>query len=422
MTPSDRLPVTTVRRWGALVTFVVRMLGMRATRTAPKRTWSTVGIVALTFTLMLTIGGISVGLATQSTVQSDDVEFWVVPESGTTLTTVVSVDAPQLGSVHARSREIDDFDGVVQSTPVLVQPVRVRADSAGQPDYVLAVGVVPSQRPVSVLGVSTASLSPGDPYYDGGSYDGEFTGDVVLSTAAAEVLGASEGEGLTVASTSTVDVEQGFSVTAVDGAGRVTAGGTLPVALFRLGELQALTGAETNDLADQILVQTNAPGVRSDLEAVYPTAQVVARGGVSPRSVVDDGLPLAVALTAVLVGVVVGTLFVLTMVGLEVDATRRELAVLTALGFSARDRLVVVFAMTLWFTLAGAVLGTLLAIPSIELVNAVATATLATGDVAHFRPSFLLYALGIAVLTTVLALPYPLYIARQTDVRRELTQ
>ena len=408
-------------RWRGLIGVAVQRVRNRATDGRINRLTLAIGIVAFAIALLVVITGIGAGLATQSTVYGSGVDYWIVPESSTTLTTVVSVRGPQLGDVHDAHAEIERIDGVAGATPVLVDIVRMRAPASERPEYVLGIGIVPAGGDEEVAGISTAGFTPGDPHYADGSYDGELTGEVILSPAAATILNASAGEALAVGSPVSGEVSYSeFTVTGVSEEGFRTAGGNLPVAVFHLSELQTLTGAAEGDQADQMLVETNAPGVESSLRNVYSDADVVARQGLNPQQVLDSDLPLAITLTALLVGLVIAGLFVATTMSLEIEADRRRLALLAAIGISERGRLLVVAASTLAIALLGGVVGVVLGIGGILLVNLLATTQFGLPAIARPHPLLVVYGLGVALVVGLLATPYPLLIARRTAIREEL--
>jgi len=77
--------------------------------------------------------------------------------------------------------------------------------------------------------------------------------------------------------------------------------GEVPAIAMPLAELQSLTGLDSADQADQILVSTTDPTVESDLAGVYPQTDVVSRAGISGVDATPTNLPLAMALAATLV-------------------------------------------------------------------------------------------------------------------------
>lgn len=398
------------RRLAGLVQVGVRRTLGRA-RVAPQRVLLSVVGVALAVGLMVAVTGLSLGLASQTVLEGDDVDYWVVPDGADVESLAVSTGGVQVGGVHRASERLTADPRVEYATPVLLELLPVRDAATGEQTYVLAVGIVPAQGE-DVLGVSTAQLTPGDPHYENGSYDGPWTGGVVLNGAAATVTNASTGATLSLGgananeSLTVVDTATGASATPV---------GSTPVAVVHLSELQSLTGATEGDRADQVLVSTTEPDVRDRVESLYPRTTVVTRSGLGAQQVTASDLPLAVAVAALVSAVVVGVLFVTTLMGLEVNADRRQLGTLAALGFSRRSRSLLVAVETLTVSVLGGVGGFLLGALAILGVNALAGTPTGAGAVARFDPLLLGYAVAVAVVIGLLGALYPALVGRRTD-------
>lgn len=406
-----------LERWRSLCRFALARAASRV-RTAPRQTAALVGVVALTIALLVIVTGIGVALAEDPSAEGD-ADLRVTPADGGTLSAVVDVEGPRLGTVHDRTAPIDARDDVDYATPVLVEVVQIRGPASDEPVTVVAFGIVPNDPAPTVAGVPTDALEPGDPHYADGSYDGPRTGDVVLSEAAADQLGAAEDDPLTVRSPQTGAISQAHDVTAVEDPQLEDVPADHPVVVFRLSELQALSGADDGGLADQVLVATDSSAAEGALEEAYPNATVESTDD-EAASVRDDDLALATSLVAFVVGLSICSLFVATAGALSVERDRRTLAVLAAVGFSGRARLGVVGLTTMAFVLAGGVLGLVVGIAGIAITNAVATATVAPGAIATVRPAFVPYGLGVALVAGLLALPYPLALASRTDPIDEL--
>jgi putative ABC transport system permease protein len=398
------------RRAASLLGLAVARVAGRL-RVSPQRVLLSVLGVALAVGLMVAVTGVSLGLASQSVVESDNVDYWVLPENANVQSIAISTGGLQLGDVHATSAEIAADDRVETAVPVLLELVPIRDQATGERRYILAAGVV-SRPAVSVLGLPTDALSPGDPYYANGTYNGTATGEVVLSEAAATVTNASVGTTLSLARSGT---DRSFTVTNVTAGAAATGAGPTPVALVHLSELQALTGADTGDQADQILVSTNDRSVRASLEALYPRTTVVTKSGLAAQSVSTSNLPLAVAVAAFVAAVVVGVIFVTTLMGLEVSASRRELGTMAAIGFSGRSRSLLLGAETVITALLGGVLGLAVGGVGIAGVNAFGDAVLGVETVAVFEPIVLVYALGVALVIGLVGALYPALLGWRTD-------
>jgi hypothetical protein len=297
---------------------VRRLYGKLAGAESTRLVLSVTGI-AVAIMLLTTVSGIALGLGSQTAVQSDNVDYWVVPESGDVQSIAVSTGGTQLGNTHAVSAEIAADERVDHATPVLLQVIPI-AGSSG-PEYVLFVGVVPPEEGnPTVPGLPTASLSPGDPYYANGSYDGEWTGEAVLNPTTAELLNVSAGGQIDIPR-----VDQPITTAEVAEGDFTTGVGSVPVALVHLSELQQMADVTGTDSADQILVNTNAAGVESRLEGIYPKTTVVTQTGIAAEDASISSLPLAMAVAAFITALVVGVLFTATMMGLEGRQTGRPL-------------------------------------------------------------------------------------------------
>jgi len=426
--PSDanRSPQTrhVVRRWTAIVRFAIYRLAARTRRTASRQLLATLLLVALAITLMIIVSGVSLALADESAVDSEEADLRIVPPDHSSLTTVVEAEPPRMSDVHARTETIESHEQVSDATPVLLSRVRLRAPESGKPVAVLAIGVEPGPRSPTVAGLKPSSLGPGDPRYANGSYDGEFTGDVVLSAAAAEQLNASVDDPLLLQSGTTGPVDEEFSVTAIDRTARTSSG--FPIAVFRLSELQEISGAAEDDRANQILVQTSSGSgsVQRDLESMDENTTVVTGGGIASdvRSLQGDTLAMGVSVTATLVGIVLCSLVVATTMGLVINADRQQLAVLETVGFDRRAQLAIVSVTVLGLVIAGAAIGIVLGAIGTMLTNAVAQATVTEVPIAKLGLWTVPYGFGVAILAGIVAAPYPLAIAARTSVVEELNR
>ncbi|WP_135534920.1 FtsX-like permease family protein [Halostella pelagica] len=392
---------------------VARLVGGRSRRVLV----TVVGVaVAVGFTLAVT--GVALGLASGATVGGEDVDYWIVPDDGSSTMTVAS-DGLRLGDSHATALSIADDSRVDHASPVLLEFVGLENPSAGVGEYVLVVGVVPSDEPFEVAGVSTGELTAGDPRYANGSYGGDPTNEVVLSESAAGLLNASEGTDLRLR---TRDVRtQRVAVEDVDGASSAGVG-SVPIAVVHLAELQSVTGTTEGDHANQILVITNDPSVRGDLEGVYPETNVIARDGVGLDRSGEDELPLAVVVAAFVTAVGVGALTVATMMGLEVTNDRRRLALLAAVGYTRRSRALVVLVEVLTVALLGGLLGVCLGAAGIEGTNRIAASVVGDAPPARFSPVLVPYGIGLAIVIGVVASLYPVYLSYRTRPMEVITR
>lgn len=402
-------------RWRGLVGVAVVRLWGRLTADRRRRTWLCVVGIAVPVALLLVVTSVSIGLATGPTTSADDVDYWVTPESNAS-SAVTDVGTTRFAGTHATAARLSARDDVAYASPMLTELLAVEGPDGGT-EYLLAVGVVPEQGYGSVTPVSSVQLSPDDPYYAGGSYDGRWTGSMVLSEAAAETLDA--GTGATVAPRRSAS-NRTFTVVGVSPPKRAGVS-QFPVAVVRLSELQAVVGADERDAADRLLVA--APSATAETEAAlaatYPNAAVRSRGELLVERAVDEQLPLAMAASALILSLTTGTLLVGTTFGFEVAASSRRRAILAAVGVSGRSRAALIGLETLLLALLGGYLALVVWAGGSFAANAVARWRFDT-QVAVFEPWLLPAGVAVAVLIGLLSVPYLLFVGRRSTEEADL--
>ncbi|NGM70881.1 ABC transporter permease [Natronolimnobius sp. AArcel1] len=410
-------------RWNALIGFSLSRLWSRATRTRSGRIAATTAAVALTITLLIVLTGIALALADGGVVSENDATAELEPKGSESVSAVDGVEGPRLGETNERAATISDEDGVDHASPVLVEPVRLE-NGDGDPQTILMVGVVPDGEPRTVAGLPTDGLEAGDSHYDNGSYTGAPQEEILLSTAAADRLEAADGDELSVAGGEAAlpsDMDPAVTVSGVETAGS-DGENEAPIALVHLSELQHVSGASDDELADSVLVWGDADAAETAGETAYPNAEIDSPDGVALGSLFDDGLALATGVLALVASIAICASFVATTMGMTVDEDRQTLAVLESVGFPTLSRLVVVALSTLATTAVGALIGVGLGMGAIHVVNAAASATIAPGAVAVVHPLFIPYGIGVALLAGLVAVPYPLAVASRTSVLEEVSQ
>jgi putative ABC transport system permease protein len=388
-------------RWRGLVGIGWRRVHHRLGRGGSRQTLVTVLGIALPVALLLLVGSVSLGL-TADPGAGQAVDYWIVPEGASSA--VTSVDSAQLGETHPTAAASGDRDEVSQASRML-QDFAVGEGPDGSGVYLVAFGEVPPETDARSEPLSVAELRPGDPYFANGTYDGDWSGEIVLSESASTTLGTATGESLRLRGS-----DREFTVSSVESPQR--AGLTqFPIAVMHLSELQALTGADERDSADQLVVVAPDGTARTEraLANVYPNSNVETRGGLLSERGTDSRLPAAMAFAALLIVLTTGTLLVSTAFGFELAADSESRQVLSAIGLAGRSRAGLIGTELGVVSLYGGVLGVVLWGTIGIVINRLATARFGA-PVASLDPRFALYGIGVAVLIGLLSLPYLLVV------------
>ena len=394
----------------------VRRVVGRLRTGARGRTLVAITGVALAVALLVVVTSLSAGLAGGATVQSEDIDYWIVPDESGAGTVPLNTEGAQLSEVHHITAQLRADSRVEYATPVGITPIQLRHPVTDEQMYVLAVGVIPDSGR-HVAGLNTTPLVGSYVHHENGSYTGPWTGQMVISPAVATELNITRTDKIAVGGSTRTGTVAHVADTNLDaGVGEV------PAVVMPLAELQTLTGQTNSDTADQILVSTTDPSVQSLLTGIYPGTSVVSRAGLTGVETSTTSLPLAMAVAATVVAGGIGVTFVATMMGLELTASRQELAILGAVGFSARARVLVVITETITVAMLGGMLGVSLGGVGVVGVNVAIADFVGVTTLATLTPGIILYALAAAVAVGVLAVPYPLYLATHTDVLAALSR
>ena len=189
---------------------------------------------------------------------------------------------------------------------------------------------------------------------------------------------------------------------------------------MQLSELQAITGGDVNDEAGQIVVSSTDPNIESMLADIYPRSDVSTRAGLNAQAVFEEELPLALSVTAAIIAVFIGTLFIMTTTGLSVASDRWKLATLAAIGISGRTRFRLLASEVLTITAIGGVVGVTLGLGGIRVTNIIAQRTLTSGDVASAEPVVIGFGFVISGVIGLLVLPYLALLLRRIGRAREV--
>jgi putative ABC transport system permease protein len=174
-----------------------------------------------------------------------------------------------------------------------------------------------------------------------------------------------------------------------------------------------MTGASEFDQADQFVVKTQSPSVKSELAGIYAESAVYSRSERIVSQTLDSDLSLALSLTSFIVSIVIGTLFVVTTMGLEIVADKQNLTTLSAIGISTRSQLGVVGMQIVTTVGIGGLLGGIAGLGLVTVVNEVAVRTLTSEPVALFHPLLAVYGFIVSLVIAFISVMYLLVLTRR---------
>jgi putative ABC transport system permease protein len=403
---SDRLS-----RIRGILGFAVRRTAARLRGADRTQILLSIGGVAIAVALLLLVTSVGVGLSASETVRASNADYAIMPVGGSSA--VTDVGRAKLGRAHEVTSDLSAHENIDHATAMrsTTLPVRIAGGgntSRGESTRLLVVGVTSTREDGVIAGLPTEGLSREDTHYADGAYNGSFTGEAVLSESAAGRLNATRGTTLRPTQSGG---NRTFQVAAVNEPRRGGLG-QFPVALVHLSELQTVVNATDGDAADQIFVEATDPAVEEYLGTVYPETRVVSRSDLFAGSDGRSRLPVAIAIAAFVVSLVVGTLFMITTMGFELAADRKNRAVMRAIGLSGTSRTAVVVVQTFVVAVCGGVGGIGLWLVGIGVGNAL-SGTVSSVPIAVFRPVLAVYGLGVALLIGLLTVPYLLVAARR---------
>lgn len=380
-------------RWWGLIGVGVRTTVVRLRRGGQTRL--TVSGIGAAVAVLLIVTSISFGLASGGAV-TGGASYIISPENGAT-SVVADVEQQRLGAVHRATTQLTGIEAVQWATPVLTTLGTVTRD--GTPQRLILIGVIPADD-MTIAGLSTASLTPGDPAAAGEPR----TGEAVLSATAATELGYSAGDRLQLAR-GPADTNRSFQVTAVEPPTEPGLG-QLPVAVVHLRELQVLTGADRADVADRILVRGSGDQLPARLERVYPGATVTSETSLLSGPSADSQLTVAVGIGAFVITTIIGVLFVATTMSFEFATERTDRRVLRAVGISTRSQALVLITRTLVSCVLGGLLGIAGWLGVTTVINIVARQASGGVAIAAVEPVFAPAGLVVAVVIGLVTVPY----------------
>ena len=370
-------------------------IGVSQLRAQPARTVLVTFGVALAVLASMLLASVGMGvIATgEQQFESADRDLWVTggpielsPEGD-------SVVENQLYDSHALADDIGEHEDVESAAPIGFEAVYVGADEDDL-QLVTGVGLTGTHEGLNIQAGEDFSESD---HYNGGTYDGEMTREVIVDPRTADMLDIEPGDSIHVGGSTQTAREQEFTVVGVaPDYGQLL--GTSTVALH-LSELQTVTGTSGTDSASLIAVTvedgSDPEAVQSDLEGAYPNNEIRTNQEQLVSVLGNNAVVVASAVVLVVLAVLAGLALTANLLALSVTSQSQTLAALQAIGISRRTLVIVVATQGLLLGAAGWVVASALTTPAVALIDQIAAAVVGYEDLL-LVPNWL-YGLGAAI-------------------------
>jgi len=353
-----------------------------------------IAVAVLLVTLLVGLGN---GVTTRGLAALDNTnrDLWM-GATGEFAPTAVGGVENGLVDAHEIASRVDAREEVKRAQAVAFQSVYASPD-ASEFRTVVGMGVTGTSAPIPLS--RGEGFDRGDVHYAGGSYDGAWTGEVIVDERAAALLSVSVGDTLHVGGTIAGARDQEFTVVGVSEGISSFVGA--PTVILHLSELQELTGTAGPDAASLITITirdgTEAERVAADLEGAVPGTDVRTNEE-QLGSILRRQAPAIVGTAAIVaLAVVIGLALVVNVAALLVYGQRVELAALKAAGVSTPTLVGTAGTQGVTIGLVGGALGLAATPPAAAVVNRIVFRLTGIEALIALEPAFLLAGMAMAV-------------------------
>jgi len=355
-----------------------------------------IGIVLAVLSTTLLAGvGAGVFETGQSQLDSADRDLWV--SSGPVGLSATSGGFENtLYDAHSVESEMEQIEGVRSAVPLGFQTVYV-SPSGDEFSTLIGSGVTSGGAvPVS----ECETLPRSDSHYNGGSYDGPMTHQVVIDSQTAERFDVGVGDSLYIGGTLSSARANEFTVVGISNRfSRFLGTSTVTIPL---SELQTVTGMTSTDAATFITISAedgaDTAAVQQRVQAEYPEFTIRNNQEQLEAVLQNQALVLAGGVTLVVLAFIAGLALTTNLLGLVVYQQRETLAALQATGMSQSTVVGLIAGQGLVLGVFGGLLGVGLTLPLAEVLNRIAEALVGFDGLVQVPTAMLYIGFGIATV------------------------
>lgn len=371
-------------------------IGMSQLRSQPARTALVTFGVALSVLAAMLLASVGMGvLATgEEQFESADRDLWVTGGPMQLSPEGDSVVENSLHDSHALAEDIQAHDEVETAAPISFEAVYVGSDEDDL-RLLTGVGVTGTHEELNVE--EGTDLSGDSAHYDGGTYEGEMTREVIVDPRTADMLAVDAGDTIYIGGSAEAAGDQEFTVVGIAPDYSQLLG--TPTVTLHLSELQTVSGAAGTDRASLIAVTvedgSNPETVQSELETAYPDHEIRTNQEQLVSVLGDNVVVVASAVVLVVLSVLAGLALTANLLALSVTSQAETLAALQAVGLSRRTLVIILATQGLLLGALGWLVASALALPAVSVIEQIAAAIVGYEDLL-LVPNWL-YALGAAI-------------------------
>lgn len=358
-------------------------------------------VLAVLATTLLAGAGVGVLETGESQLNAADRDLWV--SSG-----AVGISATSGGfentlyDAHTVGTEMESIEGVDNAIPIGFQTIYV-SDSQRDFSTIIGTGAIGGGPAVSVS--EGEAFGSSLPHYNGGSYDGPMSREVVIDQETAEQFDVGVGDTLYIGGTLASARDNEFTIVGISGTFSRFLG--TPTVTMPLSELQTVTGSTDSDAATFILISTtdgaDTSTVQERVQSAYPEFTVKNNQEQLQSVLQNQALVLAGAATLVILAFVAGLTLTTNLLGLVVYQQRPTLAALQAVGVSKWTLITLVSGQGLVLGVVGGIIGVGLTLPAANVLNQVGAMLVGFEGLVQVPPNVLVVGFGIATVVGTLA-------------------
>jgi len=358
----------------------------------------TLAIISLVILTSLGSGLLDTG---EQVLKDSSMHLWMKGRPVDLKTQYIQSSEARISDVHQIRTQIQADPRVNMSTPLLTEIVYAYKEGE-DPKAVFGLGVDTGGPIVTISSgapISTSTL------YNGSTYDGPFTSEVLVDSRAAHLLGVEVGDTIFAGKTISDARNRQFKVVGISDS--LSTFSINAMVIFPFSEFQLITGNHNHDSASMIIVRLNdvntAEQVKNDLQKRYPEYQVSTNRELLNNIIKQNGFFIVSASSIVILAIVMGTsLIILTML-LSLNERKKEIGILQVVGFSRLS-----IARNFGFegfiiSIIGGISGILLSVPIAGIINQIVKKMTGLDELLVLDNEIMLLGFSMAVIIGLLS-------------------